>query len=1152
MSLPDLEAVLAEVWQLALTVSSLKHISGLVTQELEAIRASTGLPEKREEPQIQINNVTEDVIDHKNKKQENHVDNETDNVTSTLQDNAIIEPVDPQFSTSMTSHFIHSKNEEDVEQPQRSSMVAHTIIVMNNEDEMPFVPVEDLPEVQSMISMTAHRLADQEVPAEATSFLTSMTAHTILPVEFRDQGVCSSMVAHHPLQLEEYSSLSEQEQSELQWRTLQKMETSCFTETYENLHEGPMEPAVNVTTFSETEEEDIKHNTLEAKQKDEESPFWFCGPPSYLNNWSTFTVQEDQEIVNPLPQFQTTVTSTVKGLSFPLEVTIDQQWPRREFEEKYEKVQKLTSLEHMVDELEQDVGDLELEVEDLVCYVSESFHSQHEVISIEQSSETMKDDQSLSSMITHMLVDQEFPQESDGTLVSMAAHTTLQVDDLDHGLLASMVSHQHIDWVEEVVSAELEASREQEEKATSAKMNKKKSPSTLARNKARKESFIKKRKSAKAIEEEPGVSMVAHTVTQCDVPTEPATPLVSMVAHRQFSPLDEASRQIDGSEPELATVQAKDNPPLTELAVEKSPATPPTSPEKPEDKTTPSMLSNFADSSLLCSSLLWLVHQPMAEEAAAVEEDFFSPSVYTPPVVKDKLLVLSDETPVEPVASLKLAGPPMEEVQDDQDPIFFPSMVCHQVMASEPDPDDFSVSLAAHWLCPLDLDEETGLRTSQVAHQPLLFSEEDSVRNVPKEIHTAEADVLAAQCTGPVPHPVIMEDVLDGIWAVRGLLTLLPEDQDRGLISANEVRRVSITSSKEMTPCQELTTEKEEDNETDQEIKNDPRQTSKGSVSPLLSLPGIKHQLCTKENNDLRDSFNNLIEASNKTYNEKVADEYKTTSISTIKRIQELHKLVEEEIGHFETSRNRERTKSPVITTVMSQVKGITFPLEITIDQLEARETSVSIQDIKECEYDEDICKLKGDNKNQETDDENIVSATCIFGDNSPVVIKVNSEERDIDSGFEGSPNMIGNKTDDEKKDEACSKATKPTTQKRNSVDRKIRDQELLESFLQSENHHSKDKSMLSAASIPDRQMTADKGPVPTMPAIPLPTVRNAPKKARKPKITTTAFKESIMQKTYKIRFHVNLNKEAETEKSSTVLSSFVNFFKGHTFFGKK
>ena len=140
----------------------------------------------------------------------------------------------------------------------------------------------------------------------------------------------------------------------------------------------------------------------------------------------------------------------------------------------------------------------------------------------------------------------------------------------------------------------------------------------------------------------------------------------------------------------------------------------------------------------------------------------------------------------------------------------------------------------------------------------------------------------------------------------------------------------------------------------------------------------------------------------------------------------------------------------------------------------------------------------------------------------------------------------------DEKKEEEYSKVNKPTTKKRNSVDRTIRDRELLESFLQSENHHLKDESMLSVASIPDRQMTVDKGPMPTMPAIPLPTVRNAPKKARKPKITSTAFKESIMQKTYKIRFHVNLNKEAETEKSSTVLSSFINFFKVHTFFGKK
>ena len=34
--------------------------------------------------------------------------------------------------------------------------------------------------------------------------------------------------------------------------------------------------------------------------------------------------------------------------------------------------------------------------------------------------------------------------------------------------------------------------------------------------------------------------------------------------------------------------------------------------------------------------------------------------------------------------------------------------------------------------------------------------------------------------------------------------------------------------------------------------------------------------------------------------------------------------------------------------------------------------------------------------------------------------------------------------------------------------------------------------------------------------------------KNRKPKVTTTAFKDSIMKKTYKIRFHVNLKESNE------------------------
>merc|ERR1712088_395361 len=87
---------------------------------------------------------------------------------------------------------------------------------------------------------------------------------------------------------------------------------------------------------------------------------------------------------------------------------------------------------------------------------------------------------------------------------------------------------------------------------------------------------------------------------------------------------------------------------------------------------------------------------------------------------------------------------------------------------------------------------------------------------------------------------------------------------------------------------------------------------------------------------DEKDSFENFINESKQTYHERVADEYK----STIKRIQDLHKLVEEEIGEFEKSRKDVIMKSEVVT-VMSNVKGVSFPLEITINQKDETEESL-------------------------------------------------------------------------------------------------------------------------------------------------------------------------------------------------------------------
>merc|ERR1712080_757746 len=110
------------------------------------------------------------------------------------------------------------------------------------------------------------------------------------------------------------------------------------------------------------------------------------------------------------------------------------------------------------------------------------------------------------------------------------------------------------------------------------------------------------------------------------------------------------------------------------------------------------------------------------------------------------------------------------------------------------------------------------------------------------------------------------------------------------------------------------------------------------------------------------------------------------------------------------------------------------------------------------------------------------------------------------------------------------------TTPKRSSVEeKKIRDKQLLESFLRNENHEQGQKQIKEKTTV-----TGNSGS------------RVTPeKKNRKPKVTTTAFKDSIMKKTYKIRFHVNL-KEAESEKPRSVLESFLSFFKDRSIFGNK
>merc|ERR1719220_1539856 len=126
---------------------------------------------------------------------------------------------------------------------------------------------------------------------------------------------------------------------------------------------------------------------------------------------------------------------------------------------------------------------------------------------------------------------------------------------------------------------------------------------------------------------------------------------------------------------------------------------------------------------------------------------------------------------------------------------------------------------------------------------------------------------------------------------------------------------------------------------------------------------------------------------------------------------------------------------------------------------------------------------------------------------------------------------------------------------KRSSEEKKTRDKQLLESFLKNENHQKiKDKTTVTNNS--GSSVSPEKKQMPKMPNIPPPIAQESgevkKQKKRKPKVTTTAFKDSIMKKTYKIRFHVNLKESNEGEKPRSVLQAFLSFFKDHSMFGNK
>merc|ERR1712218_58047 len=230
---------------------------------------------------------------------------------------------------------------------------------------------------------------------------------------------------------------------------------------------------------------------------------------------------------------------------------------------------------------------------------------------------------------------------------------------------------------------------------------------------------------------------------------------------------------------------------------------------------------------------------------------------------------------------------------------------------------------------------ESGLSCSMVAQSLNLL-----VMEATKPEEEAETCTSMVPTITMVGHQVVeAEESGHPYTSMAAHCSLVPEWKEEGIVSSGVSHQLLNHSMREEDQkCGENLPEIEESVTTEKPSKGDVREDEvrqilkaekdpRRSIEELALTSVVPKSPVVGLSDDEKDSFENFINESKQTYHERVADEYK----STIKRIQDLQKLVEEEIGEFEKS--KKHIKKSEVITVMSNVKGVSFPLEITINQ---------------------------------------------------------------------------------------------------------------------------------------------------------------------------------------------------------------------------
>merc|ERR1711892_492753 len=371
--------------------------------------------------------------------------------------------------------------------------------------------------------------------------------------------------------------------------------------------------------------------------------------------------------------------------------------------------------------------------------------------------------------------------------------------------------------------------------------------------------------------------------------------------------------------------------------------------------------------------------------------------------------------------------------------------------------------------------------------------------------------------------------------------------------------------------------EADDSNEYDKLVSNNDLSYTEGNktIRNKKDMPQNKENVSSKckdkrpvgkdEEEEISDSYENFVNAAKKTYNDTMIK----ACNSTINRIQELQKVVEDEIEEFENKRNNEfMTENNVETTethIVSNVKGVKFKSCIVIHQ-ELNEKYVRENTEENYSDDESLFSttesidsvilagsenLKNDNESNLLDavrstsssEENLIQASCTIENNSPVIITTNylqsddldshdesteenmeheyvqeselesdQKEENMENGLSEQNLELHNQQEENENDDQFNdlkKHLRKMPRKSSIIETKIRETELLNSLFQ-------DSSKQSAE--PKEQEKCQ---------------TKVQEKLQKSSMMIATLNEKDKKQTYKIRFEVKLN--ANSSKSSVL-----------------